>query len=261
MRMLEIRPTNNFRGASNQLNWKFPTLGQHDAEIIISGSERLKMFEGEKSKKIRKKDNKKNKKTDIEEIKFFQNLTNLESMLKTYADDVTVLAGGGGRSGHAGRNASRGGRGHQGNNNRSGRSNNGLNGESNNGDNDAHMDTTEGDDGGNNDQRGRNGHHDEGTDILSLTFEGTLPRKLDVKQLCLEIMKADSNASIHPSTKGDNLPPPFTNVQAINVFNFNPLGNSFLTFFAEDRDAVRKRYKIKVNVKTQLTPRELNRKL
>ena len=51
MRMLEIRPTNNFRGASNQLNWKFPTLGQHDAEIIISGSEKLKMFEGEKSKK------------------------------------------------------------------------------------------------------------------------------------------------------------------------------------------------------------------
>ena len=253
MRMLEIRPTNNFRGASNQLNWKFPTLGQHDAEIIISGSERLKMFEGEKSKKIRKKDNKKNKKTDIEEIKFFQNLTNLESMLKTYADDVTVLAGGGGRSGHAGRNASRGGRGgrgHQGNNNRSGRSNNGLNGESNNGNNDANMDITEGDNGGNNDQRGGNDHHDEGTDICSLTFEGNLPRKLDVKQLCREIMKADSNASIHPSTKGGNLPQPFINFQEINAFNFNHL-RTFLTFFEEDRDTVRKRYEIKVNVKTQ----------
>ena len=74
-------------------------------------------------------------------------------------------------------------------------------------------------------------------------------------------MKADSNASIHPSTKGDNLPPPFTNFQEINAFNFNPLGTSFLTFFAEDRNAVRKRYKIKVNVKTQLTLRELDRKL
>ena len=67
-------------------------------------------------KKNKKKDNNKKKKTDIKEIKFFQNLTNLESMIETYADDATVVAGGG-RSGNTGRSASRGGRGNQGGNN------------------------------------------------------------------------------------------------------------------------------------------------
>ena len=73
-------------------------------------------------------------------------------------------------------------------------------------------------------------------------------------------MKADSNAIIHPSTKGGNLPQPFTNLQEIDAFNFKHL-RTFLTFFEEDRDTFIHCYEIKVNVQTQLTPSKLDKKL
>ena len=261
---IKMRTINNLRGAHNQLGWKITTLRQHDAEISNIGCEELKTIEGKTLKKI-KKMNKKSKMTEKnknnKEIKLYQNIKNLESMLKTDADDVTVVAGGGGGSGGRGHGALRRGIGNHGSNNQAGGNNNGFNGAGNNGDDDINMDTEGGDDGNNgNAQLGGNGQDDGSTKIWNITFEGNLPlrNKLDLQQLCREIMTADSNAIIHPSTKGVNVPNPFTSLHEISKYDFKK-NESIFQFFDENRD--KHRYAIKVDVQTNLMPIQLSKKL
>ncbi len=71
-------------------------------------------------------------------------------------------------------------------------------------------------------------------------------------------MMADSNAIIHPSTKGVNVPAPFTSLHEINTYNFKKKEFIF-QFFDEDRD--KNCYVIKVDVQTHLMPIELSKKL